>query len=357
MKSKINYSSPEYQLEKLKNNHLIIEDETGAIIALKLYGYSNLIKSYRDPYVVQKGDHKEYVSSVSFGQILSLFYLDKSLRNNVMAAMQDLEEFIKEIIADVLAKSFGTDPENYLKFSNFRDRKTSNTRFSLKSVLRKAKKGLSSDKEPIKHYREKYGCIPPWILFKSVYFSTAVNIVKFMKPAQQSEIAERIYPNLPITTNQKRKLLNDTLAICLEYRNLCAHGGRVYNYQPQTKLRGAEIFGENYHEMTGFSQLLDVLNLMIYPEPFQRLKDTLNNELNRHCQRYPMDVTYLSHILNVNIEIKNVVYITENSEKYHVNPHCSGIKNAIPIELEDAVKNNYIPCKKCSGYKENTSSL
>ena len=90
-----------------------------------------------------------------------------------MAAMQDLEEFIKEIIADVLAKSFGTDPENYLKFSNFRDRKTSNTRFSLKSVLRKAKKGLSSDKEPIKHYREKYGCIPPWILFKSVYFSTA----------------------------------------------------------------------------------------------------------------------------------------------------------------------------------------
>ena len=161
MKSKINYSSPEYQLEKLKNNHLIIEDETGAIIALKFYGYSNLIKSYRDPYVVQKGDHKEYVSSVSFGQILSLFYLDKSLRNNVMAAMQDLEEFIKEIIADVLAKSFGTDPENYLKFSNFRDRKTSNTRFSLKSVLRKAKKGLSSDKEPIKHYREKYGCIPP----------------------------------------------------------------------------------------------------------------------------------------------------------------------------------------------------
>lgn len=37
MKSKINYSSPEYQLEKLKNNHLIIEDETGAIIALKFY--------------------------------------------------------------------------------------------------------------------------------------------------------------------------------------------------------------------------------------------------------------------------------------------------------------------------------
>lgn len=73
MTREIKYSSAEKQLEKLKSHHLKIDDETKAIKALKCYGYSNLIKSYRDLYVIQTGDHKEYRSMTSFEQILSLF--------------------------------------------------------------------------------------------------------------------------------------------------------------------------------------------------------------------------------------------------------------------------------------------
>ena len=49
-KQKILYATAEEQIEKLKRQGLIVDDSAFAKAELELYGYSNLIKSYRDPY-------------------------------------------------------------------------------------------------------------------------------------------------------------------------------------------------------------------------------------------------------------------------------------------------------------------
>ena len=49
MNKQITYTDVYSQLEKLKSQNLIISDEAFAISALSRYGYSNLIKSYREP--------------------------------------------------------------------------------------------------------------------------------------------------------------------------------------------------------------------------------------------------------------------------------------------------------------------
>ena len=97
--------------------------------ALSLYGYSNLIKSYRDPYTIIVDGKKMYRSGVSFNQLVSLYLLDKNLRNSVMAAMIDLEEHIKEAAADVVAHSFGTHPNDYLNFRNYSNKRKRKYRF------------------------------------------------------------------------------------------------------------------------------------------------------------------------------------------------------------------------------------
>ena len=48
---RIEYSTPEQQIEKLKSQGLIITNEEYTASILKCYGYSNLIKSYREPYI------------------------------------------------------------------------------------------------------------------------------------------------------------------------------------------------------------------------------------------------------------------------------------------------------------------
>ena len=73
----------------------------------------------------------------------------------------------------------------------------------------------------------------------------------------------------------------------------------------------------------------------------------MQKQVNRHCNEYPQDVTYLGQILNMDIRVRNVVYITSSSNKYHDNPYCSGIKEASAVDLNEIGSANYVPCKRC----------
>lgn len=298
----INYTPPTEQIEKLRSQNMIILNEDFAKEQLQQCGYSNLIKSYRDPYTLVSNGRKIYRSGITFEQVLSLYTLDKNLRNAVMSAMLDLEEHIKEAAADVVASSFGVHQNRYLQFRNYRDKSKRKRRFSLAGILETMQKTLKTDKNPIFHYSSVHGIVPPWILFKSIYFSS------------------------------------------LEYRNLAAHGGRIYNYECKNKLRVIQNTNSNFH---GFSLLLLLLSFFKYSSPFEILNDALTKELNRHCNLFPEDITYLGQILNVNITISNNVWVTGRSKKYHRDKHCSGILNAKSIDVKAAETQGYTPCKKC----------
>lgn len=298
----INYTTPTEQIEKLRSQNMIILNEDFAKEQLQQCGYSNLIKSYRDPYTLVSNGRKIYRSGITFEQVLSLYTLDKNLRNAVMSVMLDLEEHIKEAAADVVASSFGVHQNRYLQFRNYRDKSKRKRRFSLAGILETMQKTLKTDKNPIFHYSSVHGIVPPWILFKSIYFSS------------------------------------------LEYRNLAAHGGRIYNYECKNKLRVIQNTNSNFH---GFSLLLLLLSFFKYSSPFEILNDALTKELNRHCNLFPEDITYLGQILNVNITISNNVWVTGRSKKYHRDKHCSGILNAKSIDVKAAETQGYTPCKKC----------
>lgn len=346
----IPFTTVDKQIEKLLSQKLIIKDIESAKSALSLFGYSNLIKSYREPYVIKTDSSIEYRTGVVFEQIFSLYILDKNLRNSVMAAMQDLEEHIKETAASVVSESFGTNEDDYLAYKNYRNVKKRNSRFTLSAILDKLKKTLDTDKNPIHHYSEKYGNVPPWILFKSVYFSTIVNFIGLFKDKESVKMANRLYDKnkLDLSDDSLRILMMDTLFICSEYRNTAAHGGRIYNHKSRYKLNDEIIFGKKNHpKHPGFSQLLFLLSLFEYQVPYHYLRDSLEQELSRHCSRFPEDTTYLGQILNINIVPRHVVFVTNNSNKYHTTRHCSGIKNPSELDLDEAKKNGYIPCKRC----------
>lgn len=346
----IKYTTPNQQIEKLKSQNLVINDESFAKEALALCGYSNLIKSYREPYFITSETKKTYRSGVSFEQLYSLYILDKNLRNAVMASMLDLEEHIKELSADIIAKTFGTHHDHYLAFRNYSNKRKRKERFTLTGLLKTMHETLDTDKNPILHYKVNHGIVPPWILFKSIYFSTIINFIDQFKLPQRSELAKRLYnqKDLGLSDDSLNKLMMDTLFICSEYRNVAAHGGRIYNYVCNNTLRSEEIFDSKYKvDISGFSQLLFLLSLFNYQNPYHKLDLTLTEEVNRHCQHFPQDVTYLGQILNIDIIQRHIVYISENSSKYHTNPHCSGMSNSETIELEEAESQGYIPCKRC----------
>lgn len=347
----IEYSSIEQQLNKLRSQGLIISDNDFATSQLKNYGYSNLIKSYREPYIILENGKKKYRSGVTFEQIASIYELDKNIRNNVMAAMQDLEEHFKELSANVIAHSFGTNQDDYLQFRNYQNRRKSIEKFRLGSILDSLRAQLQSPKDPIHYYYSKYGIVPPWILFKSVYFGTMVNFIDQFKCPQQTELMYLFldYEGLNIPEYNARLLMMDILFVAMEYRNNAAHGGRMYDFLPRNVIRDSEILGSEYEDFSpSYTDLINLLSCLRYKAPFNKLQTTLTDEINRHCNLFPQDVTYLGQLLNINIESHPIVYITDRSNKFHRNPTCSGIQNTIEVDLSFALENGYIPCKRCN---------
>lgn len=339
------YSTADEQVEKLLSQNLIINDYDYAKNRLELYGYSNLIKSYRDPYIITVNGKKQYRDGVTFEQIESLYILDKNLRNTVMGAMLDLEEHIKESAANIIACAFGTHQDSYLQFKNYRDKKKTKKRFTLAGILKTMRDTLNTDKNPIAHYSQEHGIVPPWILFKSIYFSTIINFIHLFKPSEQHKLANLLYDNnaLNLTEEDLSKLMMDTLFVCLEYRNKAAHGGRIYNY---TSDRNISILADS-NSLYGFSRLLYLLDILKYSSPYNQLDHALTVEINRHCSMFPNDTTYLGQILNMNIQSTEIVWVSKKSKKFHRIPHCSGIQNAQSIPLNDAKSSGYEPCKKC----------
>lgn len=344
------YTTPDEQLKKLKSQNLIIDNDDSAIAALSTFGYSNLIKSYREPYTITSDNKKIYRSGVTFKQVYSLYMLDKNLRNAVIAAMLDLEEHIKEQSSDVIAKAFGTHQDDYLKYRNYQNKRKRKQRFTLTGLLNTMNNTLDTDKDPIHHYKTEHGIVPPWILFKSIYFSTIINFIDQFKAPEQCEMVNRLYDlsELKITEDQGRKLMMDTLYLASDYRNLAAHGERIYNHVSTRQLRIEEIFDTpNQIPFAGFSQLLLALELLRYKGPYNHLNNILSAQVNRHCNEFPQDVTYLGQILNMDIIQRRIVYVTEKSNRYHIHPHCSGIKNAYEMEHDEAEKKGFVPCKRC----------
>ena len=340
--TKIIYAPVESQIEKLKQQGLVISDESAAKDALLQYGYTNLIKGYREPYTLKGEGTLSYQSGVTFEQILSLYSLDNRLRSAVMSSMLDLEEHIKEAAADVIAIAFGVHQDEYLKFSNYRDKKKGKPQFTLSGILDKMRKTLETDKNPISYYSQKYDVVPPWILFKSVYFGTIVNFIHLFKPDQQVCMASKLYgPNF---SEAHVSLMIDTLFVCAEYRNLAAHGGRTYSHHCKRKvlLPNSKELG-----LRGFSKLFFLLQQLRYQKPYENLEYELNTQINRHCNMFPKDTTYLAKILNVNIDEKSVVWLTGKDRDYHMERHCNGCVNPRSIELTTAEEEGYVPCVKC----------
>ena len=178
-----------------------------------------------------------------------------------------------------------------------------------------------------------------------MYFSTIVNFINLFKHEEQLALAQKMYDatTLNIPDTALISLMMDTLFICIEYRNLSAHGGRVYNHECSSRLR-PPADANNLH---GFSQLLFLLNMLRYQQPFENLSEALNLQLSRHCSMYPEDITYLGQILNINIIQRTPVWISSKSSKYHMDQYCCGIKKPIELELSDAQKQGFQPCKKC----------
>lgn len=346
MDNAFNYTTIDQQIKKLKTQLLTFEDESFAKQILQTYGYYNIINGYRDPYIIREYDKKKYSVDVTFEQIFALFSLDHEIRDAVLLAMIDLEEHLRASVAEIVAEDFGSDYQEYLQKNNYRDRPVSNPKFRRNMILSgMIKTAETSNMQPIKYYRQHHGIIPPWILFKGINFGTLVNFIRFFKADQRNKLIYALYGAKVTESSLEifKDILSDTLFTCLEYRNLAAHGGRIYNYIPSCNIR---YFKESDLQK-GLPQFVSILQLFQYGQPHGRINDALSRALNTYCPNYPNDLDRLERAIGFKIKVEKLVWVNKTTKKIHSNQHCSGSNQCVRIPYKKAIDDGFLPCKRC----------
>lgn len=330
MASAVEYTTIQQQIEALQGKGLLFDSKERAKLVLERYGYYNIINSYKEPYQNVIENQRKYIAGTTFEQIYSMFTLDHNLRNSIMAAMLELEECLRAATAEVIAVSFGVDHNDYLKFRN---------------------------------YREKYHVVPPWILFKGTYFSTLINLIKYLKKAEKQHLIRIVLriPDDAEITEEITTLFQTILFICLDYRNAAAHGGRIYNFQ-SPHVRDVRISEEtircfptlaNAEVSAGIRLLLILLSVFKNRQSGNIIHNSLEEQLNRHLGRYPNDLDILSGCIGIAIQSAKYVWVNEKTKIYHSNDFCSGMTDGIKRKLEDVDTSIYYPCKRCIQERNN----
>jgi abortive infection bacteriophage resistance protein len=211
---------------------LLVNDYDFSINALKNISYYDLINGYKEC-MMTNGVFKENISM----EFLFMFHLfDKSFQNILLKQFIFIENYFKNTLAYVLSREFGVHQSEYLSHKNYLSSKN-------KLLFSKVKNNISqiynpsksiTPPQPTRHYLRNHDHIPPWILFKNISFSNAINLLSLLKQQQKQFVVDTLIPN-NISYVDKGSFLIPSLNLLRVFRNKIAHNLKFVTYKASTK--------------------------------------------------------------------------------------------------------------------------
>lgn len=215
------YKTPNERLDILRGRGLEVLNENLALHAFEVFSYYDLINGYK-PYFCPDDKFDRNIN-IDFLVLFHLF--DRSFLNLLLKYSLSIENTFKNILADVVASSFGISVDDYLNKANLVLPREGSIKLdacidNLLFYTRQENKYKID--QPCRHYLDK-ATIPPWILFKNATFSQTIDYYSFLKRDCKDSIVSRYAFNEALTSEQKIELFKRSLHYIRRSRNKIAH--------------------------------------------------------------------------------------------------------------------------------------
>ena len=221
----------EQQLQKLKNNGLIIFDENYALQCLKDEGYYNLINGYSKIFKTHRG----FVKDTTIDHIVALYKFDQALRSTLYKYTSIIECHVKALIAHEFSRCHGVIESAYLSEGCFTPNPQKLNAVSklienCKEVIDGGQNYSSTRyRKYIDHNLRKYGHIPFWVLVRALSFGTISIFYDLMLIPEKEAVAKEF----GLDSQQFANILE----VVVQFRNIVAHGERTFcAYLPKVLL-------------------------------------------------------------------------------------------------------------------------
>lgn len=200
------------QLEILRKRNVVVDNPEWCVAVLEKISYYRLT-AYLLPF---KQPDDCYNPGIQFYTIFRIYEFDRKLRGVLIAALEEIETFLRSKIAYYHAHKYGA--EGYMNPKNYSDRhEAEKFRDSLDREI-----ASNSRSAFVLHHQKHYdGHFPIWVITELFTFGMLSRFYSDMKTSDKKELAKEIYDTVP-------KNIISWLRCCTDLRNICAHYGRLY---------------------------------------------------------------------------------------------------------------------------------
>lgn len=216
------------QVNKLINEKdLIINDTAYAIEMLTRYGYFSLIGGYKNIFINKSV--KKYKRGTTFEDLVNLYVFDEELRSLFLKNILKFERKLHSVISYHFTQTYGEQQHFYLDKNNFNY--IPQHQNGIDELTRRLRNLATShsDYAYINYHKQKYRNVPLWVLINAVTLGSVSKFYMYSKPSLQSKICMD-FPNL----NEKQ--LEQILSVITKFRNVCAHGERLFTYKTRDSI-------------------------------------------------------------------------------------------------------------------------
>ena len=272
------HKSVSEQVKLLKDRGLIVEDDKRAEEILLRINYYRL-----SAYSLTLRSNDVFSEKATFTNILQLYEFDEALRNCLIKYTAKVEIAFRTYISYVHSGKYG--PLGYMNNRNFEDE------CHHSDFLSRCKKSLSYSKETfVKHHKIAYnGVYPFWVVVETITFDVLSKLFNNLLNEDKNYISASYY-------RISREYVGSWLKGSVELRNICAHGGRLYNRSFQTtKVKLGNKEKKEIKPDSPFAKMYGLFMLL----PTKLDKRSFIEDLSVLLERYPfVEPRYLGMPVN-----------------------------------------------------------
>lgn len=198
--------------QKQRAKRLLNENNYYCITAYKNLFYKKGERVYRD--------------GVDFEDLYAVYSFDKALKTTILKHLLFIEQKIKTALSNQISIKYGVDEKKYLRTANF-DQTSPFLQENLTKIRKQARK-FGSKNTAVRHYKDKHGFIPFWVLSKCLTMGVIRDFLYILKPTDQNIIIDNLLEK-KITVKPVKKA-KSMIALFADVRNMCAHDEMLSSY-------------------------------------------------------------------------------------------------------------------------------
>lgn len=285
------YKNNEELLDYLISKNVTISNKEEALKNIEKYSYYSIVNGYKS---VFKDENNNYKSNVTFEEIFALYEFDKNIRAIFLKSTLEIEVIIKSLIANIIAEKYGV--KDYLKLEIFDENANEDLKSSLLENINKEINDNYNKHTAIKHYKDEYNFIPPFVLTKILTFGVISRYYGLLKQNYRQAISKYF--------KISDKLLKQILANLTMVRNISAHSDRLFCYRNKYYISFKNI-DKNYKRdgnFTNIYMIIECMRILLDDVKFKEFEMLFNTEVNKlKKQLYSINIKDILRIMGFNV--------------------------------------------------------